>query len=340
MLFFVKSKLPITLVIILFYGLANAAIFASDEEQIEKDQRIDGYPVIPLDQETQQISGVQTMEARPASYRPEFIVFGKAVNLQPLLVLRSQYLQALTTGNSARAKFNQSEQGVKRMQDLFRHGIAAERRLQEQQSQWQVDKSQVDAAHFQVQAIVDEARLNWGKQLTDWAMTVDPDRLDSFVSGQKTLLQIIVPSNRQLADDVRTIYVEASGNRSKAQEATLISIGPQIDNTVQGVSYFFSTHGKAIRTGMSVSAWIPDKKDSVLGVIIPKSALIWSMDQVFVYLKTGEEQFSRRLIGQATPVADGYFIGEAIKPGEKVVTEGGQMLLSEELRGQIPDGDD
>lgn len=340
MLFSANANFQITVSVILFCCLANVTTFADEGERIEKVRRIDGYPVIFLDKQTQKISGLQTMEARPAGYNPEFIVFGKAVNIQPLLVLHNQYLQAFTTHKSAKAKFSHSEQGVERTQDLFRLGIAAKRRLQEQQSQWQVDKSQVDLANLQVMAIVDNARLNWGKQLTDWAMTADSDKLGPFLSGQQTLLKITLPSNRQLDDDVRTIYVEASGNRSKAQVATLISMDPQIDNTVQGVSYFFQTDGKAILPGMNVSAWISEKKDRVPGVIIPKTALIWSMDQVFVYIKTGEEQFSRRMLAQAVPATGGYFVGESIESGEEIVTTGGQMLLSEELKGQIPDGDD
>ena len=76
------------------------------------------------------------------------------------------------------------------------------------------------------------------------------------------------------------------------------------------------------------------------GVIIPKSALIWYMDQAFVYLKTAEDTFSRRTLEHYSASADGYFIPDAIKPGEQIVTKGAQMLLSEELRGQIPSEDD
>ncbi|MGZ8929171.1 MAG: hypothetical protein ACXW03_12005 [Methylobacter sp.] len=39
-------------------------------------------------------------------------------------------------------------------------------------------------------------------------------------------------------------------------------------------------------------------------------------------------------------MADGYFIPDAIKPGEQIVTKGAQILLSEELRSQIPGFDD
>ena len=76
------------------------------------------------------------------------------------------------------------------------------------------------------------------------------------------------------------------------------------------------------------------------GVIIPKYVLIWYMDQALVYIKTAEETFSRRTLVHYFATADGYFIPDAINPGEQIVTKGAQMLLSEELRGQIPKEDD
>jgi hypothetical protein len=74
--------------------------------------------------------------------------------------------------------------------------------------------------------------------------------------------------------------------------------------------------------------------------MIPKSALIWHLDQAFVYIKTGKDRFSRRPVTHFSATADGYFISDGIGPGEELVTTGAQMLLSEEMRGQIPDEDD
>jgi len=240
---------------------------------------------------------------------------------------------------------------------LYREGATSKHSLQVQQAQWQTDKALLDASGVQGKAIIDEARLTWGKKLTDWALSADADQLSGFLSGKKALLHITLPVNKQLASEIQSIEVEASGNRSAAIKAELISAAPQTDASAQGESYFFQTDGRRdcsgqscgihtipgdnrIRTGMRVAAWIPEQGENQSGVVIPKSALIWHMDQAFVYIKTAEEQFSRRAIDHYSATAGGYFVGSGLSAGEQLVVTGGQMLLSEEFRGQIPDEDD
>ncbi|MFU8789013.1 MAG: hypothetical protein ACNA7G_08285 [Methylobacter sp.] len=289
---------------------------------------------------TQSVSGLQTAELKPVSHYPEFTAYGKALNIQPLIDLRHRYLIAQAERGSAAAKFAQAGQDVKRQQDLYREGAASKRNLQLQQAQWQADRALVETSSVQGKAIIDEAQLNWGKELADWALTAESDRLAAFLSGAQTLLQITLPADKHLSDDIRSIVVDASGNRSRAAKALLISAAPQTDNTAQGESYFFQTDVKHIRAGMRVVAWIAEQGEKRTGVMIPSSALIWYLDQAFVYVKTAAEQFSRRALGSFSVAADGYFVAEGIHEGEQVVVIGGQMLLSEELKGQIPDEDD
>jgi hypothetical protein len=123
-----------------------------------------------------------------------------------------------------------------------RHGVTSKHNLQSQQSQWQTDKSQLDAVHFKGQAIYNEALLNWGKKLAEWVVSTDSDKLNDFLSDRQTLLQIILPANTHLPDDIQTIYIEPSGFRSSANKARLISVAPQTDIPTQGESYFFPDH--------------------------------------------------------------------------------------------------
>ncbi|EGW23636.1 efflux RND transporter periplasmic adaptor subunit [Methylobacter tundripaludum] len=330
------------LLIACFFMLSVAPVIADDDDKPVANLPVSsaGQGTIFLAAKAQSVSGLQTVTLTPVSDHPEFTAYGKAVNIQPLIELRHRYLVALTERSGATARFKQAEQSIKRQQDLYRDGATSKRNLQVQQAQWQTDKAQVDASGVQGKAIMDEARINWGNKLTEWALSTDAEPLNGFLSGQKTLLQITLPVNKQLANEIQSIYVEASGNRSAATKAELISAAPQTDNTAQGESYFFQTEGRRIRTGMRVAAWIPEQGENRSGVVIPKSALVWYMDQAFVYIKTDAEQFTRRTIDQYSATNGGYFVGSGISAGEQLVVTGGQMLLSEEFRGQIPDEDD
>jgi hypothetical protein len=332
-----------TLLITCFFLLnlfSTPFALADDEKPLSEIQNDAGQSVIRLSTEAQKLSGIETIILKPASHHAEFTAYGKAINIQPLLALRNRYLVALTERSSARAKFKQAEQNINRQQDLYRHGVSSKRNLQEQQALWQSYKAQADATDFQGKAILDEALINWGKELTTWALSSDPDKLGAFLSGRQRLLQITLPTNRHLPDSIQTIYIEVSGNRGKAHKAELISTATRTETVAQGESYYFQTGDKNIITGMNVTAWIPEANEQMTGVIIPESALIWYMDQALVYLKTAEETFSRHTIEHYFASAGGYFIPDAINPGEQVVTKGAQMLLSEELRGQIPKEDD
>ncbi|MDO9107214.1 MAG: hypothetical protein Q7U57_19905 [Methylovulum sp.] len=320
-------------------GIISATASWAGNDQQQDIPPSDFQDVITLDLQTQLSSGIETITLKPANQHAEFNAYGKALSIQPLLALRHRYLLAITDRNQATARFKQAEQANKRQQALYQGGVSAARSLQERQAQWQADKALLEGSELQRQAIIDESLLNWGKALSGWVLSAQPDSLEIFLNGRKTLLQITLPSNRQLPDNKLTIYVDPFGNRSKAQPAELISAAPQADVGNQGNSYFFQTNTNNIQAGMSVSAWLPEQKNGLSGVVIPKSALIWFMGQACVYIKTDHDTFQRRTLDDYSVGADGYFIQRTVKPGEQIVTTGGQMLLSEEMRGQIPDDD-
>jgi hypothetical protein len=320
-------------------GVPLSAAVENDEEPL-KTEEVGDMPAVSLDLQKQKLAGLEIMTVQPSSYQPEFIAYGKAVNVQPLAALRSRYRVALSEQKSAGARLVQSGQSIRRTEELYRHGVAAKRIVQEQQSLWQTDKAQLEARRAQSDAVLEEARAMWGTELAEWAFAAGKDRLNDFVGGKETLLLVTLPAGKDLPAPNRAAFVDPEGNRGKAQAAAYISAAPQIDQTVQGPSYFYRTAGQRIRPGMTVSVWLPEGGIRQDGVSVPGSALIWSLDQAFVYVKTGPDVFTRRLIANFTQSPEGYFVREALKPGEDIVTVGGQMLLSQEFRSQIPDEDD
>lgn len=325
----------------LFSGSLFIAAFtawADDDDPPSTKSNVDHKHIgVFLAKEVQLQSGLKTTILTTTEFHPEFIAYGKAIPIQSLNELRHQYLVAAAEHHGAAARLDQSTQSLLRQQELFREGATSKHALQLQQAQWQTDKTQIQANSAQQQRVFNEALLNWGKTLTEWLLHTE--HWDRFLTGEQILLQIYLPTNKQL-DHVQIIAVSGSGDRQTAGKASLISVAPQTDGSTQGESYFFQTDDTRIRTGMRIVAWIPEKTASQSGIVIPKSALLWHLDQAFVYIKIAEEQFSRRNVTPLTTTIDGYFIGNELTAGDQLVITGGQMLLSEEFRGQIPSEDD
>lgn len=335
--------LPALLAVFLVHLPTTAAYADSTTEEEENNvpytQMINGKPVIFISEEQQTLSGLQITELKKINFQTELMAYGEVVDLKPLLEIRSRYFKAVAAHKIANAKFHQAQLSLDRLRHLHLNDAISTRKLQTQESQWQAANAQLDSDFYEIKSIRESAMLEWGKQLSDWALAPDSEPFSQFIHRQHTLLQITLPPNQHLPEATRFVYFERSGRRSGAKKAELIASAPRTDKLFQGETYFFRTENE-LRTGMYISAWIPQLQEDLTGVIVPPSAVVRHLGQMYVYLQTNEEQFSRRKITGVLNSKDGYFVESEISPGENLVTQGAQMLLSEEFRGQIPDEDD
>jgi len=340
MLFSVDNKIllsvEISLLSISLFTMANA-----DDSNLKRQELngIPGQPAVLIDLKTQTTSGIKTIVTEQILHSGEFEAIGKVISIQPLLTLRERYLVAQAELIGAKSRLKQAGQSLKRQQALFDQGITARRSLQEQEASGTEGQAIVDAGAVRLNTITNEARLLWGDELSKWALSENTAKFKDILSGKQQLLQVTLPANKLLADQINLIEIEPNGQRNKAFSAVLISRSTQVDSAMPGESYFFQVRAKSLPIGTKVSAWIPETTLGQAGVMVPESALIWYMDRIYAYTKVNENTFVRRQIKHFLVTPKGYFIDEDLGPGEEVVVTGAQQLLSEELRGQIPDED-
>jgi hypothetical protein len=329
----------LTVALVFLYSCLVTA-YADDDESAKSSQQQPRFSsILVMDENAQASLGLKTRIVSSVRHQAEFEVVGKVVSFEPLLALRERYLVAQAELSGAKARLKQAGQNLERQKGLFQNGVVAKRFLQDQETQALSDQAIVDAGQVRLMKIMNEARLLWGSELAKLVLMPQAQKLEGFLSGQEKLLQIILPSNKQLDDKVEMIAVEPNGNRSQAYSAKLLSRSGQVDNSTPGESYFFLISEDRLRIGMKVSAWIPESSEKVSGIIVPESALIWYMDQEYVYIKNSSDKFTRRTIKSFSKIPEGYLIAKGLAEGEEVVITGGQMLLSTELRGQIPEED-
>jgi hypothetical protein len=189
----------------------------------------------------------------------------------------------------------------------------------------------VTAAEQQIALEEAAVRQEWGKVVTKW-IAEDSTELQQVLNQRQMLVQITLPSaeNPELP---KKISLELPD--STRTETTLVSPVPRADPRIQGKSYLYVASGESgLAPGTNLLAHLAVGA-RMAGVIVPASAVVWSVGKAWVYQQTAQDRFIRRPVATNLPVENGYFIARGLHAGDKVVTQGAQALLSEEalLRG-------
>ncbi len=157
----------------------------------------------------------------------------------------------------------------------------------------------------------------------------------------KLLARVDIPAGESVAPDLTSATIVALGNDAKPLSGERIGFASSVDPKTQGQPFLFrvSDPTNALRPGLSVTAYLETPGPARKGAVVPRSAIVWQTGKSWAYIQTGKEKFARREVTLEEPASGGWFT-ESLHPGDKVVTSGAQMLLSEEFKSQIRVEDD
>ncbi len=71
------------------------------------------------------------------------------------------------------------------------------------------------------------------------------------------------------------------------------------------------------------------------GVLLPEAAVVWQSGSAWIWQPSAAGTFVRRSVIPGAAVKGGWLVSAGLSPGQTVVVEGAQLLLSEESRAQI-----
>jgi len=152
----------------------------------------------------------------------------------------------------------------------------------------------------------------------------------------KLFARVDVPAGEIVAPDLTTASIVPLGHDAKPLTGERVGFAVSVDPKTQGQPFVFrvtDTSG-ALRPGLSVTAYLEAPGPARNGAVVPRSAVIWQTGKSWVYVQTEKEKFARREVELEDPASGGWFT-RSLTPGDKVVTRGAQMLLSEEFKSQI-----
>jgi hypothetical protein len=320
----------------LLAGREEAAVETQREGAVKVPVRVSGKngdPVITLDDDTQERSGIET-EVLPSTPHPEELrAYGMVLDVARLTELSNNYANAKAQVQTAQAKLAMSKPAYERAEKLFNEThVVSQAQLQAAEAAFGTDKASLVAAEAQVRTLTATAYQEWGSVLGKSLVEESPT-IKALIERQSFLVQITLPPGVILSVPPATASIEIG--KTARGEITFVSPATRIDPRIQGASFFYSAAAESgVLPGMNVLAFLPSGK-SIDGVGLPASAIVWWQGRAWVYRRTGKETFTRVAIATDLPAEGGGYVAKDVAKDAEIVTHGAQLLLSEEFRAQI-----
>lgn len=330
--------------VLVFYGKDEyVAAQRADDKEISSPSRLSqeqGLSVVSLSAAAQKASGMIVETLKSANFKAEQISYGSVVGIEPLVDLRAKYLAAQADANVVRAAITSSQQEFERLQSLNRDDRnVSDRAVQLAEATLKADKAKLIAAETLAAGIRDGMRQQWGDTLTHWAVSESETALSKLRTHKEVLVQVALQAADLQPENIARVSLTTAGSNAKLIAASYVSPSPQTDSTIQGRTYFFRADAKELRSGMRVEARIQLQGAANTGVIVPADAVVWYAGKAWAY-RQNDEKFTRLPVSTAQALEQGWFNAENFKAGDQIVTNGAQLLLSEELKYQIKNEND
>lgn len=319
----------------------------NEEEEIESPQRVhteSGISTIILSAETQLQSDIRTESLTQTKYQPSLEGLGAVVSLEGLLNLRMQYMNTLGELAAAKASLNNSQNDYERLVLLNQHDRnVSDRVLIAAEALYKGDIAKVQTHEATLDNLRHTSLQQWGERLGLGALESQPAPvIKALLEYKQVLLRITLPT--QQTQPAAILHITPVGSGLTPIAAQLLASSPQADPLLQGKTYFYTAPAENLRAGMRLNTQYLDSANTASGVIVPHNAVIWYGGKAWVYHRYDMEKFVREPIHTDMESSNGWFIPEenasGLKSGDAIVTNGAQLLLSEELKYQITNEND
>jgi hypothetical protein len=283
-----------------------------------------GARAVRLDPGAQERLHLQVVPLAPAAVQPEVKGYGKVLDAAPLSALFTELA-------SAQATLAASQNEYQRVKTLAARDNASERALEAARAAAERDRLLVQSARERI-------ALSWGRAISDRSDLQDLVR--RLAALEDLLVRIDLPAGEALASEPVRAHLASLREEAPPAPAQFLSRAPSTDPQIQGQGFLFlMKNSLQLAPEAAVTGYLELRGEALQGVSIPRSAVVLYQRRTWVYVEVAPQAFERKPVDLAVPVDSGWFVTEGLRPGDRILVSGAQVLLSEELKSQLQLGD-
>lgn len=300
--------------------------------------RQDGRVFVVLTGQERAKAGLVTVKALPVQLGHQVTSFGTVVEPSEIIDAISTMRSAKAQVASVEAKTAVSTAAWNRAKALYADGKSmSTAQMQMAEEAYRGDAAAKSEAQAKLAAIEESLVQNWGETVAK-AVSGGTPMAAALQNGKQLLLR--VPLAQTPAPD----HIDVSWDNGGTAAAKLIAQLPKVDARFQQRISLYGLPAAGgpppgITVGVKVMAGAPQN-----GIKVPASAVVWWDGSAWIYAQI-EDRFSRVRVSDPSVQSDGtVFVAAGPDTpdleNDMIVSQGAQVLLSEESRDRIQVGEE
>ncbi|MDN4574805.1 metal transporter [Pandoraea cepalis] len=318
----------------IYLAFQNSSVATSTAAQSSPPpavQIVDGETVVVVSPEKQRASHIEVAPLAAVTSQPDVNAYATVIDLQPLFDLRNRLASARADVGTFTAQATNSRAQFQRSRTLFADDQnISQKSLQDTQSAMQADQAKLQSANAMLSGVEGAIRQQFGDALANAATAPTSKLFRRLESGQAVVLRVTLPASFGMVPPAHIAIDTPDGRSVPAQK---LSASPIADPAVQGSPWLYAADD-ALPAGLRTSAHVPTSSQTISGLSIPERAVVWYGGQTWAYVRTAPDRFTRRYVPAGGEGDHGFTVTSGFHSSEQIVTQGAQLLLSEELKPQ------
>lgn len=306
---------------------------------------VNGVNFITLSAEIQSNSGIKTSPIQSSVYKKNLTNYATVLNIDFLIEQKNRFNEiknqiSLLTNELDRDKKNYER--FKLLNDDNKN--VSDKALQEVKVNYENTRIKLNATQELVSGIKQNIRAQWGETILSMIdQGLKKELFEFLLQGKARIVKVTLSENTD-NEPPKNISLALIDNLSEKFLANYLAESPTLDKSLKGKTYFYIVYSNKLRIDSKVIANLVQENlssESEKYLAIPKEAVVWNAGQAWIYIKTGENKFLRKVIQTDNESPNGWIIKEEhIKENDLIVINGAQLLLSEEFKYQIKNEND
>ena len=339
-----QSALIICLLWLIIY-LGKDEIFRKDydsSQRVDDEFELDGFvsiekKMITIPSSVIKNSGIEIQPIAESKKRSLYYSYGYVMNLKELIISKTKSSNMNFKFNQLNKQLEEEEVHYKILKSLNEDNKnIADSVVHEKEIEINNLRNDLRILKNNKRNLFSVVKHEWGKSLTELIINSKESPLKGIFNSEARLFKITITKNQIKNRPPQELIVFSLNQPEKKYKANFISKAPIEDKDIQGRSYFYLLSSNDLMVDSKINSYTEISEDGqVKKFHIPKSAIVWNNGKPWIYEQPNKNSFLRQPVFKMEEDKNGWIVQFENTPPRAIVTNGAQLILSEEYKHLI-----